>query len=66
MRHVLTALGRLDQLDGVIMAYMSGLRNTYRVSLALMIAAFVAGCFLGWKSVKKGDGNQDKAIEVAS
>ena len=52
MRNVLSTLEELDQLDGVIQAYMSGLRDTYRVSLALMIAAFVAACFLEWKSVK--------------
>lgn len=59
MRHVLLTLGQLDQLDNVIRAYMNGLRNTYRVSLALMLAAFVAACFVEWKSVKKSDENLD-------
>ncbi|RAQ41799.1 MFS toxin efflux pump (AflT) [Aspergillus flavus] len=53
MRHVLAALGQLDQLDAVIRAYMSGLRDAYRVSLALALVALVASCFLEWKSVKK-------------
>ncbi|KAJ6132014.1 hypothetical protein N7471_007229 [Penicillium samsonianum] len=59
MRHVLLTLGQLDQLDNVVRAYMNGLRNTYRVSLALMLAAFVAACFVEWKSVKKSDENQN-------
>lgn len=67
MRHVLATLGQLDQLDGVIKAYMDGLRDTYRVSLALVIAAFVTSCFLEWKSVKKSDGpsNADTAVVPA-
>lgn len=61
MRHILTQLGMLDQLDGVIQAYMSGLRGTYRVSLAIMVVAFVAGCFMEWKSVKKAGAKKDEA-----
>ncbi|KAE8153034.1 major facilitator superfamily domain-containing protein [Aspergillus avenaceus] len=53
MRHVLGAVGRGEELEGVVRAYMSGLRDVYRVSLALVVVAFVAGCFLEWKSVKK-------------
>jgi hypothetical protein len=55
MRSVLANSGQLDQLDGVIKAYMSGLRDTYRVSLALMLAAFVTTWFVEWKSVNKSD-----------
>jgi MFS family permease len=66
MRKVLSTLGRLDQLDGVIQAYMSGLRDTYRVSLALMIAAFVAACFLEWKSVKAGSVSQENTSTTVS
>ncbi|KAB8259491.1 major facilitator superfamily domain-containing protein [Aspergillus pseudonomiae] len=63
MRHVLAALGQLDQLDAVIRAYMSGLRDAYRVSLALALVALVASCFLEWKSVKKT--GQDSKNDVA-
>ncbi|KAE8139232.1 major facilitator superfamily domain-containing protein [Aspergillus pseudotamarii] len=60
MRHVLATLGQLDQLDAVIRAYMSGLRDAYRVSLALALVALVASCFLEWKSVKKtGQGSKN-------
>ncbi|KAJ5118320.1 major facilitator superfamily domain-containing protein [Penicillium atrosanguineum] len=63
MRSVLGKLGQLDQVDGVIKAYMSGLRDTYRVSLALMVVAFVASLFLEWKSVKKA-GAENKEVVV--
>ncbi|KAJ6111411.1 major facilitator superfamily domain-containing protein [Penicillium sp. IBT 18751x] len=63
MRTVLKQLGQLDQVDGVIKAYMSGLRDSYRVSLALMVAAFVASLFLEWKSVKKA-GAENKEVVV--
>ncbi|KAG0155711.1 hypothetical protein PDIDSM_2884 [Penicillium digitatum] len=66
MRHVLITLGHLNQLDDVIRAYMNGLRDTYRVSLALMVAAFVAACFLEWKSVNKRDERQDEDTTTAS
>lgn len=60
MRKVLGELHMLDQLQGVIKAYMSGLRDCYRVSLALMCVAFLASCFLEWKSVKKVDHGKDE------
>ncbi|OGM51012.1 MFS toxin efflux pump (AflT) [Aspergillus bombycis] len=63
MRHVLAGLGQLDQLDAVIRAYMSGLRDAYRVSLALALVALVASCFLEWKSVKKA--GQESKNDVA-
>ncbi|KAJ5260562.1 major facilitator superfamily domain-containing protein [Penicillium angulare] len=63
MRHVLSELGQLDQLGGVIKAYMGGLQNAYRVSLALMVVAFLSSCFFEFKSVKKAD--QDGKIEHA-
>lgn len=66
MRHILATLGQLDQLDGVIKSYMDGLRDTYRVSLALVIAAFVTSCFLEWKSVKKSDAPSNVDVTVLS
>ncbi|KAJ5792036.1 MFS toxin efflux pump [Penicillium pulvis] len=65
MRDVLSTLGRLDQLDGVIRAYMNGLRDTYRVTLALMMAAFVAACFLEWKTVKGSKCQQNDAKSIS-
>lgn len=64
MRNVLEKLGQLDQLDAVIKAYMSGLRDAYRVSLALVLVSFVASCFLEWKSVKKTGGDNKNEMVV--
>ena len=61
-RRVLTDLGQIDQLHNVIKAYMSGLRNAYRVSLALAVVAFVASLFLEWKSVKKAGNKGEVAV----
>ncbi|CAI7565681.1 unnamed protein product [Penicillium palitans] len=66
MRHVLINLDQLDRLDDVIRAYMNGLRDTYRVSLALMVAAFVAACFVEWKSVKKIEEIMDDDTTIPS
>ncbi|KAJ5983525.1 hypothetical protein N7481_005624 [Penicillium waksmanii] len=65
MRKVLGEIGKLDQIDGVIEAYMSGLRDSYRVALALMVVAFVASLFLEWKSVKKAGGENKEAAVPA-
>ncbi|KAJ5153224.1 uncharacterized protein N7482_009702 [Penicillium canariense] len=65
-RHVLMTLGQLDQLDGVIKAYVNGLRDTYRVSLALMVAAFVTSWFVEWKSVKNNDNASNDDTIIAS
>lgn len=65
MRRVLAELGMVDQLEGVIRAYMSGLQDSYRVSLALMVVAFAASLFLEWKSVKKAAQNKDEVAVPA-
>lgn len=59
MRHVLEDLGQLDQLRNVILAFLDGLVDTYRLSLALFCVAFVASCCFEWKSVKNGGGNAE-------
>ncbi|EAW07570.1 MDR family MFS transporter [Aspergillus clavatus NRRL 1] len=63
VRHVLDVLGKTDQLDGVINAYMSGLRDSYRVSLALTVVAFAVSLLMEWKSVKAA-GNEKKEMVV--
>lgn len=57
-RTVLSQMGKLDQLPNVHKAYMTGLRDAYRVSLALMVVSFLAACFMEWKSVKTADGEK--------
>jgi hypothetical protein len=64
MRNVLEDLGQLDQLRGVILAFLDGLKDTYRLSLALFCVAFVIACLFEWKSVKDGgaDGKAEAAV----
>ncbi|BCS25028.1 uncharacterized protein APUU_41472A [Aspergillus puulaauensis] len=57
MRNVLEDLGQLDQVRNVILAFLNGLTDTYRLSLALFCVAFVVSCCFEWKSVKKAGGN---------
>lgn len=52
LRQVLSQMGKLNELPAVIEAYMAGLVNAYRVSLALTCLAFIATLFVEWKSVK--------------
>lgn len=59
MRHVLEDLGQLDQVRNVILAFLNGLTDTYRLSLALFCVAFVVSCCFEWKSVKKAGGNAE-------
>ncbi|KAL3472536.1 major facilitator superfamily domain-containing protein [Aspergillus californicus] len=61
MRHVLEDLGQLDQLRNVILAFLDGLKDAYRLSVALFCGAFVIACFFEWKSVKDGgaDGHRE-------
>ncbi|GES65959.1 MFS toxin efflux pump [Aspergillus terreus] len=63
MREVLIRLHLEDQLSGVIDAYLSGLKDTYRVALALFLVSFVASCFFEWRSVKgQSDENKGSAV----
>lgn len=62
VKKVLKEMHREDALNTVLKAYMSGLRNTFYITLACACGAFVACLFLQWKSVKKdADGNDKKA-----
>ena len=60
----LAKLNQPDQLANVILAYMNGLRNSYRVAASLAAVAVIAACFLEWKSVKKGGADKEMAIAV--
>ncbi|OKL58655.1 hypothetical protein UA08_06334 [Talaromyces atroroseus] len=56
VRQVLAQMGKLNELPTVVNAYMNGLGNAYRVSLALTCLAFIVCLFVEWKSVKKEKG----------
>ncbi|OCK78902.1 putative MFS toxin efflux pump [Lepidopterella palustris CBS 459.81] len=56
IRGVLKQIGREDQLRPVLMAYVHGLKDCYRVVVAAAGIAFLMTCLLEWKSVKKATG----------
>ncbi|GAB0134563.1 hypothetical protein EsDP_00002928 [Epichloe bromicola] len=63
---VLERMGRLDALDSVLAAYMTGLRHTYYISVACAGCAFLAVLGLEWRSVKKGPGGETKDAAAAA
>jgi hypothetical protein len=58
IKHVLEAMGRVDAFDSVLKAYMTGLRNTYYISVACAGCALLAALGLEWRSVKHGPEEQ--------
>lgn len=67
IKGVLESLGRLDALDTVLEAYMTGLRNTYYISVACAGCAFFCTLGLEWKSVKHGpNGEKKKAMPAVA
>ncbi|RFU24719.1 hypothetical protein B7463_g11622, partial [Scytalidium lignicola] len=64
IRSVLKAMDREDLLRPAIMAYVNGLKNTYRVTVAVFGVAFLMACLFEWKSVKK-EGEKAKGQESA-
>ncbi|KAG6019142.1 hypothetical protein E4U41_003382 [Claviceps citrina] len=66
IRSVLEGIGRLDALNSVLTAYMTGLRHTYYISVACASCAFLAVLGLEWRSVKKGPGGGKDAAAAAS
>ncbi|KAK0742338.1 major facilitator superfamily domain-containing protein [Apiosordaria backusii] len=65
-------LGRPDDKDIVLTAYLQGLRNTYYIAVGCACAAFVAACGLSWKKIQKhrasasdseaGEGGGEKTV----
>lgn len=53
VRTVLTKMGFEELIDPVLEAYLTGLRNTYYMSLSLAGMAFVVACGLSWKKIQK-------------
>ncbi|TGJ81892.1 hypothetical protein E0Z10_g6878 [Xylaria hypoxylon] len=51
---ILDDLNQSNTLEHVLTAYMSGLRNTYYMSTAAAVAAFLVALGLDWKKIKKG------------
>ena len=60
-------MGREDAIPDVLESYMTGLRDTFYVSLACAAFALLMTAGVGWKSVKVGpDGQKKKAGEGAA
>jgi hypothetical protein len=53
IRNVLARLDMSDQLEGVLRAYMVGLIDTFRVSVACTVVCVLAACFFELRSVKE-------------
>ncbi|KAF2813911.1 MFS general substrate transporter [Mytilinidion resinicola] len=58
IRGVLKNIGQEDQLHNVLVAYTAGLKDTYRVVVAVTAMSFLCTCFIEWRSVKKGPGRE--------
>jgi hypothetical protein len=51
IRKLLQDMGRSANLQDVLMGYMVGLKDTYRVAIACTALSVVAACLFEWKSV---------------
>lgn len=51
-------------MDGVLQAYVDGLRGTFWITAACAIAAFFCCLGLQWKSVKVGHGQEKETGDV--
>ncbi len=61
-REILRKMGREDAIQPVLQAYMKGLKNTYYITLACALCAFVSTLFLEFKSVKKDKKTEPVAV----
>ena len=60
---ILKEMGAEDAIPGVLEAYMTGIRDTFYISVAAGIMAFFAALGLRWKSIKnKKDENSPSAV----
>ncbi|KAF3940067.1 hypothetical protein ABW19_dt0210181 [Dactylella cylindrospora] len=59
---ILRTVGAENRLEDVRQSYMVGLKDTFRLCVALACCAFVAACGLEWKNIKKE--KQKKEVEA--
>jgi hypothetical protein len=62
VRNTLEKEGMINELPRVLRAYMDGLIDTFRVSLACFAVAAVAGCFFEWRSVKASSSEKKEGV----
>lgn len=60
VREILQQLGRTEDTEAVLTAYLGGLRNTYYISVACAVAAFFSVAGLSWISLKKNKAGDEK------
>jgi len=60
IRKVLEENGLIEELPGVLKAYMEGLTDSFRVAAACVAAATIAACFFEWRSVKDDEVKRKK------
>jgi hypothetical protein len=65
IRSVLARNGVLEQLPGALKAYMMGLTDTFKVSVACAAAAAMAAFFFEWRSVKDEDAKRKREAVMA-
>jgi hypothetical protein len=63
LRAVLLKLGIVDELPAVLKAYMVGLTDSFRVTIACVSLAAIVACFFEWKSVKDGEVKKKEVAE---
>ncbi|KAK4172798.1 putative MFS toxin efflux pump [Triangularia setosa] len=67
IRQVLEGIGRPEDVETVLAAYVLGLRHTYYISVAAAACAFLVTFVLDWKPIKKpGKRAKKKDEEVAA
>lgn len=64
VRQILQSMGMEQYTTTVLNAYLSGLRNTYYISVACAAAAFCATLGLSWVSIKKKDRGDGQASDL--
>ncbi|RDW88988.1 hypothetical protein BP6252_01020 [Coleophoma cylindrospora] len=66
IREILREVGRPQDLDAVLQAYVDGLTHTYWITTACAIAALVCSCCLQWRSVKGEAAERESENQAAS
>ena len=62
LRDVLTKIGKQDELPQVLKVYMAGLKDAFRVSVALASAAVLTTIFVEWRSIKSEQGKRNREL----
>lgn len=64
VRDILQKMGAEDAIPTVLEAYMSGIRDTFYISVAAGVVAFFAVLGMRWRSVKKPQGGDSQGTNA--